>query len=172
VGGTAGALLVTRLDPAYFAALVPWLILTAALLFMFQPVAGRLTRCGRPAGPPPKRAVAGIVIFQFFVAVYGGYFGAGIGILMLSALALMGMADIHRMNALKIFLAFCMNGISAVVFIAEDTVAWPYALAMMAAAIAGGYFGARLGLRLKPDVVRWIVVLVGFGLAAYFFVGG
>src|SRR5262249_61700346 len=103
------------------------------------------------------------------VGVYGGYFGAGIGILMLSALALMGLADIHQMNALKSFLALCINGTAAALFAAEGKVEWRYALVMAASAVVGGYLGARLALRLKPGIVRWIVIAVGLGLAGDLF---
>jgi uncharacterized membrane protein YfcA len=167
-GGAVGALLVTRLDPHYFAALVPWLILTAALLFLGQPLVARLTG-PRPA-TPSAGAVAAVAAFQFLVAVYGGYFGAGIGILMLSALALMGLADVHQMNALKALLAVGINGISVVVFVVDRKVCWRYALVMAAAAIVGGYLGARTARRIPPRIVRWLIVLVGFGLAAYLFV--
>jgi uncharacterized protein len=108
-------------------------------------------------------------VFQFFVAVYGGYFGAGIGILMLSALGLMGFADIHRMNALKTLLAACINGVSVVVFVAEQKVEWRYASSMAVAAIIGGYLGARVARRLDDNLVRWVVILIGLGLAAHFF---
>src|SRR5438128_2665137 len=97
-------------------------------------------------------------------SVYGGYFGAGIGILMLSSLGLMGLNDIHRMNALKTFLAACINGIAVVIFVRQGVVDWPYALSMAVAAILGGYLGARLARRLNRHLVRWIVILIGFGL--------
>jgi uncharacterized membrane protein YfcA len=103
------------------------------------------------------------------VAVYGGYFGAGIGILMLSALGLMGFSDIHRMNALKTVLGACINGVSVVVFVAERKVEWRYALSMTITAILGGYLGARTARRLDGNVVRWVIVLIGLGLAAHFF---
>ncbi len=97
------------------------------------------------------------------------YFGAGIGILMLSALGLIGLGDIHRMNALKTLLGACINGVSVAVFVAERKVEWRYALSMAVAAIVGGYLGARVARRLDGSVVRWVVVLIGFGLAAHFF---
>jgi uncharacterized membrane protein YfcA len=169
VGGAVGSLLVTELDERYFSALVPWLLLTAALLFLAQPAVSKLAGVGKEQTSPTAWTLAGIVVFQFFVAVYGGYFGAGIGILMLSALGLMGIADIHSMNALKTVLAACINGVSVVVFIAERKVEWRYALSMAVAAIVGGYLGARVARRLDNNVVRWVVVLIGFGLAAQFF---
>jgi uncharacterized membrane protein YfcA len=169
LGGAVGSLLVTELDESYFSALVPWLLLTAALLFMAQPVVARLAGLGKQHTRPAAGTLAGIVVFQFFVAVYGGYFGAGIGILMLSALGLMGFADIHRMNALKTLLAACINGVSVVVFVAEQKVEWRYASSMAVAAIVGGYMGARVARRLDDNLVRWVVILIGLGLAAHFF---
>jgi uncharacterized membrane protein YfcA len=167
-GGAVGALLVTVLDPRYFAALVPWLILAAALLFLAQPLVARLTGHGSKAATP--WTIAAVVAFQFLVAAYGGYFGAGIGILMLSALALIGLPDVHEMNALKTLLSGLINGASVVVFVAAGKVAWRYALLMAIAAIVGGYLGARTARRIHPRIVRWLIILVGFGLAGYFFV--
>jgi len=168
-GGVAGSLLVTRLDPKYFDTLVPWLILTAALIFLAQPLVVRQSRAAEGMGPLSRISALGVIAFQFVVAVYGGYFGAGIGILMLSSLGLMGIADVHRMNALKTFLAAAINGVSAVVFVAEGTVEWRYAVLMAGAAILGGYAGARTARRLDPRWVRWLVILIGFGLAGYYF---
>lgn len=177
LGGITGALLVTQLEESIFKALVPWLVLLAAILFLVQPAVSRLVRSKRGdtqrADSLPRKASwrtrAIVVVCQFFVAVYGGYFGAGIGILMLTSLAFLDLADIYEMNALKTWLAFCINGISAVLFVIDGQVVWDYALVMAVAAIAGGYLGARLALRLPPAYVRWIVVVIGFTLAAYFF---
>jgi uncharacterized membrane protein YfcA len=170
VGGLIGSLLVTRLPPRYFAALVPWLLLVAAVVFLLDTLLGRnRSQTVRPE-THSFRAIAGLVVFQFVVAVYGGYFGAGIGILMLSSLALMGLSDMHRMNSLKTLLNACINGISVAVFVIDGKVAWNYALPMAVAAILGGYVGARLALRIKPRLVRWAVICVGFGLATYYFV--
>jgi uncharacterized membrane protein YfcA len=169
VGGVVGSLLVTRLDPKYFAALVPWLLLTAALVFLSDTVFGR-TKKVDPLGKSPTRgATVALVLFQFCVAVYGGYFGAGIGILMISSLALMGVGDMHRMNALKTVLNACINGVSVIVFVGDGKVHWPFALPMTVAAILGGYLGALLALRIEPRYVRWAVICIGFGLAAFYF---
>jgi uncharacterized membrane protein YfcA len=167
-GGLLGSLMVTRLPQEYFAALVPWLILTATILFLAQPLITRLAGIGEEHGPPSVLAVSGVVLFQFLVAVYGGYFGAGIGILMLSALGLMGIKDIHQMNALKTLLAAVINGTSVLVFVYDGVVRWHYALIMAVTAIVGGYLGARLAHRMNRQVVRWIVIIIGFGLAAYY----
>jgi uncharacterized membrane protein YfcA len=170
LGGVVGSLLVTRLDPSYFGEMVPWLLLTAATLFLYNTVMPR--RKARPTemDQPPRRAVAGLVLFQFGVAIYGGYFGAGIGILMLSALAMMGIGDINRMNALKVVLNSCINGISVIVFVVEGRVEWKYAVPMAVVSILGGYLGALFALRIPRQYVRWIVIAIGFGLATYYFV--
>lgn len=168
IGGFLGTLLVIW-RPALFANLVPWLILTAALLFALQPAIARWTGIGKAHGAPSGYVAVGIVVFQFLVAVYGGYFGAGIGILMLSAMAMMGLADIHRMNALKTLLASWINGVSVVVFIYSGYVQWQFASIMAVSAIAGGYFGARIARRLDRNLVRRAVVAIGLVLASYYF---
>lgn len=171
VGGILGTLLVTRLNPAYFDALVPWLLLLAGLLFLGD----TLLRRERPAqvapAKPSPHARVGLVLFQFAVAVYGGYFGAGIGILMISALALMGVGHMHQLNALKTVLAALINAMSVVVFVVERKVDWNYAWPMALAAIVGGYGGARGALLLPARRVRWLVIAIAFGVAVYFFAG-
>lgn len=172
-GGFLGAWLVGE-DQKAFAALVPWLVLTAAVLFVVQaPVskwvkarAGTAGDAHRP-GPLTQALVIG---FQFLVALYGGYFGAGIGILMLSALGFMGVGDIHRMNAVKTCLAVVINAASVVVFVYYDLIRWPLALPMMAFAVLGGYAGARVARRLPASYVRYAVIAIGFGLAAFYFI--
>jgi uncharacterized membrane protein YfcA len=168
VGGLVGALLLTQFSEKVFARLVPWLILTAAVLFLLQPLLVRLAQLDG-IRQPTSWVQVGVVVFQFLVAVYGGYFGAGIGILMLSSLGLMGVGDIHRMNALKTFLAFCINGVSVAVFVVDGQIHWPFALSMAVAAICGGYLGAHYARRTSKTVIRWIVVVIGFGLAGYYF---
>jgi uncharacterized membrane protein YfcA len=177
IGGTLGSLLVTWY-PEEFKGLVPWLILTASLLFTAQPLVAKWL--GHTATTEPSRQrVMMVVVAQFFVSVYGGYFGAGIGILMLSALGLMGMANLHEMNALKTALAVFINSTAVVVFVVQDLradgsekhpklVHWPLALAMMMLAILGGYVGAKYGRRLPARYVRYFVIAIGFGLTTYY----
>jgi uncharacterized membrane protein YfcA len=187
IGGITGAVILIFAPAKMFALLVPWLILLATLLFLFQPTIARWTGIGLPHPAPSRKRVLATLVFQFFVALYGGYFGAGIGILMLSALAMMGLSDIHQMNALKTVLATVINGIAVVVFIANDlvviffgrgifdtaanqrTVDWQYALPMIVAGMIGGYASARIARSLNRNLVRRIVVAIGFCLAAYYF---
>ncbi|MGD9723113.1 MAG: sulfite exporter TauE/SafE family protein [Pirellulales bacterium] len=169
LGGLIGSLLVVALPPELFKIAVPWLILGAALLFALQPQIGRRFGAGQPHGAGTRHAVAGAIAFQFLVGVYGGYFGAGMGILMLAALALIGIDDIHRMNAVKSLLGAIINGTSVVVFAASGAVNWPLALVMAVAAAIGGYVGAHTARRVNRSVVRGLVVALGFGLAAFYF---
>ena len=169
IGGAVGTCLVMLFPESVFRALVPWLILTAAALFLLQPRISRWVGAGQPHEEPPIRVKIGVVFFQLLVAIYGGYFGAGIGILMISSLSLMGLGDIHRVNALKSVLAACINIVSVAVWVAWDMVEWRYVPVMAAAAIAGGYFGARMSQRLNKTLLRWLVIGIGFALTAYYF---
>lgn len=175
-GGFLGAWLVGK-DQDAFARLVPWLILLAAVLFVVQaPLSKWVKRRAAVEGVQPERhepnwqTQALVIGFQFLVAVYGGYFGAGIGILMLSALGFMGVGDIHRMNAVKTCLAAAINAASVVVFVRDGLVNWDYARPMVVAAILGGYTGARVARRLPASFVRYAVIVIGFGLAAFYFI--
>ena len=178
LGGIVGALLLLRTPPGVFASLVPYLILLATLLFIAQePLSqwqrkkaakaaeGRLPEAGeRNRDELSAQAWAGVIVFQFFVAVYGGYFGAGIGILMLAALGLMGFTNIHRMNGLKNINGLCINLVAAVIFIANGLVKWPIALWMAIGAIFGGYAGAGIARKLGQKNVRRIIIFIGFAL--------
>jgi uncharacterized membrane protein YfcA len=169
VGGYLGAWLVGR-DTETFGVLVPWLILTAAVLFLLQhPVAKLLKRQPHAAHEAGPWLTIVLIVCQFLIAVYGGYFGAGIGILMITTLGFMGVGDIHRVNAVKTFLAAMINGASVVIFVRDDLVRWEYAAAMAGSAVLGGYMGARVARRLPAQVVRYAVIAIGFGLSAYYF---
>jgi uncharacterized membrane protein YfcA len=158
VGGVLGALLLQRTPTEVFDRLVPVLVLFATLLFMMQEP---LQRRFNLAHTHRWWAFA----FQFAVGLYGGYFGAGIGILMLAALALLGYTNIHQMNGVKNLLAVCINGIAAVYFVLAGLVLWPEAIVMAMGAVVGGVGGAGLARRAAPRTVRRIVVAIGFGMA-------
>ena len=170
IGGFLGARYAEVIGNALFARLVPWLILSATALFMAQGSVRRwLVREGE-GGPRPRARgghQAGAAVFQFVVALYGGFFGAGIGILMLAALGFLGLTNIHRMNGIKNFAAVCINGVAALTFIVGRRVHWPLALMMMAGAVLGGYGGAGLARRMGQKNVRRLVAGIGLtiGLA-------
>jgi len=170
IGGIAGALLLNRTPPELFDALVPFLILFATLLFMAQESIQRRMKTANSRSRTSNRWLAGAILFQLLVALYGGYFGAGIGILMLAALSILGLTDIHQMNGLKNFFGGCINGVAAFYFIWARMVYWPFVILMAVGAIAGGYSGAGLARRLGRTAVRRIVVAIGFGMAVSLFV--
>jgi len=169
IGSIVGTWLVVFWPAQVFQVMVPWLILLASALFLLQPFITKWTGIGQPHAEPSASTMAGIVAFQFLIALYGGYFGAGIGILMLSSLAMMGLSDIHRMNALKGLLASAINATSAMMFIANARVDWFYGIPMLIAGIVGGFAGATVSRQLNKNLVRWIVIAIGFGLSTYYF---
>ena len=168
LGGVAGALLLLRTPGHIFMRLVPWLMLLGTLLFAFGGRLG-LGRAGRALHAATTAELSAAVGFVFLVAVYGGYFGAGIGFLILALLGALGMTDIHDMNAQKIVMTAAINGVAVVTFIAARAVYWPQALVILAGAVLGGYFGAHFSQRLPAILVRGFVLLVGAGMTVYFF---
>jgi uncharacterized membrane protein YfcA len=170
LGGVAGAILLLFTPPGRFEAIVPFLVLGATLLFLAQRTITRMLARHAVAAPAQDaapdvmpRPSAWFLLAQFGVAVYGGYFGAGIGILMLATLGLMGLTNIHKMNGLKNWGATCINGFAALMFVFSGIVEWPVALAMAAGSLSGGHIGARLAIRAGQLWVRRTVVIVGFG---------
>jgi uncharacterized protein len=169
IGGLIGAFLLLKTPAHTFMRVIPWLMLGATLLFVFGKRLGR-GRASSVGHDATTAAIVGASVFELFVAVYGGYFGGGVGIVNLAMLAAVGMGDIHAMNALKSVLGMAINGIAVVVFVVKGAVYWPQAVVMIAGAIVGGYFGAHYSLRLPQVWVRWFVILVGIGMTVYFFV--
>ena len=172
-GGLLGALLLTRTDERFFSSCVPWLILFATLLFAGQGLFRRFAGAERDGAPGAHHhTVAGALIFQFLVAVYGGYFGAGIGILMLASFALLGVGDIHRMNALKTVLGGLINVVAALWFVNSGLIDWARAGVMMSGALVGYYAGSRISQRVSPTLVRRSVIITGLAVSAVMFLKG
>ena len=165
LGGIVGAVLLRMTPGQMFDRLVPLLILFATALFMVQEPIQRMFNRATPEHQG-ARWLAGGMLFQLFVGIYGGYFGAGIGILMLAALSIMGHDDIHQMNGFKNLLATFVNGIAAAYFIWMRMVSWPDVAVMAVGAILGGVGGADVARRLGRATVRRIVVAIGFAMAA------
>jgi hypothetical protein len=173
VGGVLGAVAADRVGDETFGRLAPLLVLAATLLFMGQEPLRRWSR----AAPHPDdahrreaRHLLAIGAFQLVVALYGGFFGAGMGILMLAALGVLGLTDIHRMNGLKNLAGVCINGLAALTFALAGRVEWGIAGFMVVGGVAGGYTGARLAQRVGQVVVRRMVVAIGLGISAALFV--
>ncbi len=175
LGGLVGALLLVKTPQRTFLHLIPWLLLGATILFMFgnrlRAMAGRADNDSvAKAKDISWLAIALACLLQLAVGTYGGYFGAGIGFVMLGMMTLLGMREIHVMNALRILLAAVINGVAVVTFIVSSAVFWGQCLVMMAGALSGGWFGAQYAQKADPRKVRWFIIALGFGLSTYFFI--
>jgi len=170
LGGWLGSVLLTRSGDQLFASLVPYLILFATLLFLLQEgIRKWMGPPGADARPRHTTAPWLAVGFQFAVALYGGYFGAGIGILMLASLGFIGLTDIHQMNALKNLLGSLINLVAAAWFVASGMVDWNKAGVMTLGALTGYYLGASLSQRIPRPIVRHVVTAIGFAISAVMF---
>jgi uncharacterized membrane protein YfcA len=171
LGGLLGAVILAVTPSGLFDHIVPFLVLFATLLFGGRDFFARLARIEANASEHIGMAarIWGFA-FQLFVAAYGGYFGAGMGILMLASLGMMGLRDIHGMNALKAILGFIINGMALVYFILRGLVVWHIAILMAVGAILGGYAGARLAKRLNQGVLRTFIVAIGLMVSVWLFV--
>jgi uncharacterized membrane protein YfcA len=169
VGGILGALILINTPQNAFLLILPFLLLGATILFAVGgPLTARLQRSGKMR-LPHWLVLAGVSLAQFVVALYGGFFGGGIGILMLATLSLMGMRNIHTMNALKVVLAGCVNSVALLTFIFAGIVEWPQALVMMAGAIIGGWGGASLARKVDERYIRVYVIVVGLVMSVVLF---
>lgn len=170
IGGLLGALALVATPPELFDEIVPFLVLFATLLFAFR---DPITRWFNLSGDGEQVSALGRVwgfTFQLMVATYGGYFGAGIGILMLGSLSVMGLRDIHRMNGLKTILATVINIIAFFFFAFKGLVVWNLAILMAIGAIVGGYAGARTAKLVAPSYIRAFVIAVGLFVSVWLFV--
>jgi uncharacterized membrane protein YfcA len=171
VGGLAGAFLLIKTPAQTFLHVLPWLLLGATLLFAFgKHLTGRIS--AGISHDASNASVTGASIFELVVAVYGGYFGGGIGIMNLAMLAALGMTDIHAMNKLKVILGGVINGVATVMFIAMGAIVWPQGIVMTAGAILGGVSTAHFAQKLPQSWVRAFVILVGTAMTIYFFIRG
>lgn len=180
IGGLLGALVLLHISPKTFRYLIPFLLLVATLIFTFGGSIAARIRAAREGssdavmeakgqGPAPLTLIVSAAM-QFVTAIYGGFFGGGIGIIMLATLSILGMENIHSMNALKNILATCINGIAVVAFVIAGTVFWPQALLMIVGGVIGSYASGAFARRLDPKLVRRIVVIFAWCLTVYFFI--
>ena len=180
LGGLLGALLLLKTSEQSFALLVPYLVLLATLLFIVQEPITRWQRRRQHATQTPGPAAAavqlerspgwrwaGVLVFQFLIGTYGGYFGAGIGILMLAAYGFLGLTNIHHMNALKNLNNLTINGVAAILFVLKGMVDWRLASLMAVGAILGGYAGAGTARRIGQKTVRRVIIAIGLGLTVW-----
>ena len=165
VGSTFGSLYLVWLSNAAFKAMVPWLLLAATAVFAAGP--WLKPRAGERHAASPLG-----IVTQAATSFYGGFFGAGMGIMMLASLGIATGGDYHRLNALKNFLAIVIAAVAIVVFSAAGAVAWYHAAVMVPGCALGGYIGIAVARRVPQAVLRWIVVAAGLGLSVYYFVTG
>lgn len=172
IGGLGGAYILTTTENAAFRQLVPWLLLFATLLFAASPKIVALARSiARHEGHNPStRARFGGLAFQLAVAIYGGFFGAGMGIVMLASLAITEGDDFHLINSAKHLCSTIIQLVAVILFVAAGLVAWRETVVVGGASIIGGYIGVVFGRRLPPWGIRWLVIGVGAALTLYFFV--
>jgi uncharacterized membrane protein YfcA len=167
VGGTIGSLLLLHTTDAKFDLVVPWLLAFATIVFAFSKPIARWA--GRQHGNRSLKWTLFVGCIQLFVATYGGYFGAGIGVLMLAGLSFAGLDDIHQMNAMKVLLATLINGVAACIFLYRG-INWPIAGAMILASIVGGFLGMVVARRVKTSQLRLVILTIGIVLTCYYFV--
>ena len=166
IGSTVGAIVLLRTSNAAFTRLIPYLLLGSTLIFAFGP---ELTRRARGTNAALKIDSPAGIVAQFAIAVYGGFFGAAAGILMLALLGLLGLNDLRRANAFKVLLSTAINGVACIPFVLARAIAWEPAVAMSLGAIAGGFAGAGFVKRLPSRVIRVLVIAIGCTMTAYFF---
>ena len=173
LGGTLGAILLKTTSVASFKLVIPWLLLLATVIFAFSKPIARWA--GRGNGQEHRSILwtLAVGVIQFAVAVYGGYFGAGIGVLMLAGLSFVGLDNINQMNALKVFLATLINGVASLIFLfsrePDSRVDWQVAFLMMTAAIIGGIVGMAGARKLKQEYLRTFILIVGIILTGVYF---
>jgi uncharacterized membrane protein YfcA len=169
IGSGLGALILLRLSNPSFRAMVPWLLLAATALFAAGPW---LRPKGRADARQDERASPFALVLQFLTSIYGGFFGAGMGVMMLATLGLTQSGDYHRLNALKNLFAAIIAAVAIVIFVGGGVVAWPEAIVMIPAVALGGYAGVWTARRVPQAAVRLVVVVIGLLLAAYYFAQG
>jgi uncharacterized membrane protein YfcA len=162
-GGVLGAVLLLATPESVFSALVPWLVLFATAVFAW----GSFVRTAR--AEPAKINVGVLGVIQLCAGIYGGYFGAGLSILMLSILGVLGMTDILEMSPLTSLFSLCINGVASILFIASKLVYWPYLAVMAVGAVIGGYGAAGIARKVGKKIVRRFVITVGFTIAITMF---
>lgn len=167
VGGVLGAVLLVVTSPDAFLALVPWLLLTATLLFAFAPRPQKISQASGIGIRSPAMAV----VVLLFVTTYGGYFNGGLGIIMLAALSLQGYRNLHGMNGLKNLLSSILSTLSVATFITADLIVWEAAAPMALANICGAYFTSKFVRRVERiDILRLGIIGIGAAMTAAFFI--
>ncbi len=167
LGGGAGAVLLISTTEKSFELVIPWLLAFATIVFAFSKPIARWA--GRQHGHRTLGWTLIVGFIQVFISIYGGYFGAGIGVLMLAGLSFAGLESVHQMNALKVLLSTLINAVAAIVFLLFRSIDWKIAGLMAAASVIGGFWGMAVARRVKPDTLRGVILLIGASLTGVYF---
>lgn len=173
LGGTIGSIALLYTSPDIFKKLIPYLLLLATLIFTFSKQLQNLWKFKHQqslseATPP----IPVLLLTQLVIAIYGGFFGAGIGILMLATLSFLGIKNIHTMNAFKAFLGSCINGVAVIPFMIAGVILWHQALIMAVGASLGSYLCVNYIRKLPPRLIRYFVIFIAYSMTIYFFLHG
>ncbi|QIB50756.1 sulfite exporter TauE/SafE family protein [Pseudomonas sp. OIL-1] len=168
IGGLVGGLILLITTDQTFTLLIPWLLLVATLLFTFSRQLGRLVRKGEELQSENRIGPTGFVC-QLLVSIYGGFFGAGMGILMIASLAISGRTEVLEINAIKNLMSSTIYSVAAVTFIIAGAIHWPALLIMLVGTVSGGYAGGLFARALPDAWLRWLVIAIGWGLSLYYF---
>ncbi|MBL1200896.1 MAG: sulfite exporter TauE/SafE family protein [Nostoc sp. GBBB01] len=172
IGGIIGSVALLYTSSDVFKKLIPYLLLLATLVFTFGDYLRNWLQLQNQKSSPESVPLFNLVLAQLAIAIYGGFFGAGLGILMLATLSFLGIKSIHTMNAFKTFLGSCINGIAIIPFIFAGVIVWHQAILMAVGGSLGGYLSAHYARKLEPQLIRRFVLVVAFSMTIYFFVYG
>ena len=170
IGGVIGSIALLHTRPDVFKQLIPYLLLVATTIFVFGESFKRWLQSVSQKSSTATGSMLKLIIVQLIISIYGGFFGAGIGILMLATLTFSGIKNIHIMNALKVVLATFVNGVAIIPFVFAGAIVWPQALLMSIGGSLGSYIIARFARKLRPEIVRRFVSIVAISMTVYFFI--
>jgi uncharacterized protein len=169
-GGIAGGLVLLNTSERYFSMLVPYLILLAAIILAFQPMLKKAIEVHSGKAGQHRTNNALILFLIFLASIYGGYFGAGLGVVLLAILGLLIDDSLVRLNALKQAISLSVNVSAAIYFCFSDQVDWMIVAVMIFGSVAGGMIGGKTAMHIKPGILRWTVVVIAFTVAVIYFI--
>ena len=172
IGGVIGAVALLYTSPTVFKKMIPYLLLAATLIFTFSESLKKWLQLQTKNDSPTSPPLFMLLFSQLLISIYGGFFGAGVGILMLATLTFLGIKNIHSINAFKTLLGSCINGVAIIPFMFAGMIAWHQVMIMAFGGCLGGFLCAHFARRLEPSLVRKFVIVVAFGMTTYFFIHG
>jgi len=169
-GGIVGGVLLIYTPEKSFRSLIPYLIFAASAILALQKLLKKILAKRNEKTNSAKTSHLPLLVLVFFSAIYGGYFGAGLGVILMAVLGLLLHESLTRINALKQSTSFCINFIAALYFCFSGLVIWTVVAVMLAGSLTGGMLGGKMAGKINPEILRWIVIVTGFSIALYYFV--